>query len=317
MAITLLSPHKQATSGLLAIEWIMVSYCLFTFILAGILWDKIEAAPIINRLLILTSTLVLWKLYRLRPCLLIYLLRILFQVALLGYWYPDIYYFAKFMPNTDHIFAHIDQVIFGCQPAILFRQILSGLWWKELFNLGYFSYYLMIITIFVWPLFHSYKWLDYSTCVMVCSFMLFYVIFLFLQSAGPQFYFQHIGFSLVSEGKFPEIGNWFLYHSELIHDNSSQGGLFSHLVEIMQEKEKPIAAFPSSHVGLSSIIILLFWKMSRRMFWIFFPFYVILCLSTVYIGAHYAIDVLGGWLFAVPIFYLSSFITNKLLKMAH
>ena len=33
---------------------------------------------------------------------------------------------------------------------------------------------------------------------------------------------------------------------------------------------------------------------SRRLFYILMPFYVLLCLSTVYIQAHYAIDVVAG-----------------------
>ena len=246
MDINILSRHDNVIKGPLPIEWIMLAYCLITFILAAFLWNNIEAAPILNRLYILTGTAVLWGLYRYLPCQLTYLLRILFQILLLGYWYPDIYYFAKFMPNTDHLFASVDQFVFGCQPAVMFRQILPGLFWKELFNMGYFSYYLMILCVFIWPLFHHYRLLDYSTCVMVCSFMLFYFIFLLLQSAGPQFYFQHIGSQLVSEGKFPAIGDWFCYHPQLIHDHSTPNGLFSSLVEIMQQGEKPIAAFPSS-----------------------------------------------------------------------
>ncbi len=313
MDINILSRHDNVIKGPLPIEWIMLAYCLITFILAAFLWNNIEAAPILNRLYILTGTAVLWGLYRYLPCQLTYLLRILFQILLLGYWYPDIYYFAKFMPNTDHLFASVDQFVFGCQPAVMFRQILPGLFWKELFNMGYFSYYLMILCVFIWPLFHHYRLLDYSTCVMVCSFMLFYFIFLLLQSAGPQFYFQHIGSQLVSEGKFPAIGDWFCYHPQLIHDHSTPNGLFSSLVEIMQQGEKPIAAFPSSHVGLSTIILILARKMSHRLFWIFVPFYCILCLSTVYIGAHYAIDVLGGWLFAIPIYHLSSCISSRIL----
>jgi membrane-associated phospholipid phosphatase len=43
---------------------------------------------------------------------------------------------------------------------------------------------------------------------------------------------------------------------------------------------------------------------NRRFFWLLMPFYVLLCLSTVYIYAHYAIDVLAGWLSAVLFFLL-------------
>ena len=306
----------KPVKGPIAIEWIMLAYCAFTLILAGCLWGDIEITPVINRVYILAATGALWGLYRCRPCQCFYLLRIFFQITRLSYWYPDIYHYARLMPNTDHIFAMVDQAIFGCQPSVLFCQVLSGFWWQELFNMGYFSYYIMIFAIVLWPLFKNDTSLEYYACVVVCSFILFYTFFLFVLSAGPQFYFQHIGIDKALQGVFPNVGDWFRYHPELVHNQSADGGLFSYLVDQMQKSEKPIAAFPSSHVGLSSIILTLAWKLSRKLFWSLTPFYVILCASTVYIGAHYAIDVLAGWIFALPIFFISNYIAKKLIKLA-
>ena len=67
--------------------------------------------------------------------------------------------------------------------------------------------------------------------------------------------------------------------------------------------ERPTAAFPSSHVGVSTVLMLLAWQTrNRRLFWILMFFYVVLCLSTVYIYAHYAIDVIAGWISALLLF---------------
>lgn len=306
-------PEASPTKGLIPIEKIMLAYCMLTLLLAAFLWNKIEAEPLINRTYILIGTALLWKLYSVRPCKFFRLARIIFQVALLGYWYPDIYHFARFMPNTDHFFAGIDQLIFGCQPSIVFSQILDGFWWNELFNMGYFSYYLMIIAIVLFSIIKRADKLNFTSSMVVCSFMLFYVIFLFLQSSGPQYYFQHIGLENTLKGNFPNVGDWFCYHTELIHNSNNNGGLFTHLVQMMQQEEMPIAAFPSSHVGLSTIMTILAWKMSRKLFYVFLPFYIILCASTVYIGAHYAIDVLGGFISATIIYFISLKIVNHLL----
>lgn len=67
--------------------------------------------------------------------------------------------------------------------------------------------------------------------------------------------------------------------------------------------ERPTAAFPSSHVGVSTILMLLVWSSKNRKLLLFLlPFYVLLCLSTVYIYAHYAIDVLAGWVSALLLY---------------
>lgn len=305
--------RNAPVKGLITIEKIMVVYCGLTLLLALFFIGKIEAAPIINRIYILSGTAVLWGLYRKYPCQATYKLRSFYQIALLAYWYPDIYYYARFMPNTDYLFATADQFLLGFQPSIVLSQKLSGMFWKELFNMGYFSYYIMIFSIVIWSAFKKNKQFERISSIILLSFMVYYAMYLFLQSAGPQFYFQHIGMENVMSGIFPNVGDWFQTHSVLTHSSNTKGGLFTMLVEMAQQSEKPIAAFPSSHVGLSTIIIILAWKLSHRLFAVFFPFYCILCVSTVYIGAHYAVDVIGGWISAIAVYYVALYSVNRML----
>ena len=70
----------------------------------------------------------------------------------------------------------------------------------------------------------------------------------------------------------------------------------------MTWSSRPTAAFPSSHVGISTILMILSWRTSRRLFFVLTPFYVLLCGATVYIQAHYLIDAIAGLLTA-PLFY--------------
>ncbi len=49
-------------------------------------------------------------------------------------------------------------------------------------------------------------------------------------------------------------------------------------------------------------MILAWTARSRRLFLGILPLYVLLCLSTVYIYAHYAIDVFAGWVSAFVIY---------------
>ena len=56
-----------------------------------------------------------------------------------------------------------------------------------------------------------------------------------------------------------------------------------------------MAAFPSSHVSVCTVLMIITWHYGlRRLFWALVPIAVLLFLSTVYIRAHYAIDALAG-----------------------
>ena len=46
--------------------------------------------------------------------------RIVIQMSLLSYWYPDTFEFNRFFPNLDHVFATAEQFIFNGQLAIWF-----------------------------------------------------------------------------------------------------------------------------------------------------------------------------------------------------
>ena len=78
------------------------------------------------------------------------------------------------------------------------------------------------------------------------------------------------------------------------------------LVENAKEAgERPTAAFPSSHVGVSTICMLLAWhSRNRKLLFTMLPFYIFLCMATVYIQAHYLIDAIAGWISAVVIYFM-------------
>lgn len=54
------------------------------------------------------------------------------------------------------------------------------------------------------------------------------------------------------------------------------------------------AAFPSAHVAGSMVAILAAWRYRRWLFWICLPFFVSMCIATVYGRYHYVADVLAG-----------------------
>ena len=113
-----------------------------------------------------------------------------------------------------------------------------------------------------------------------------------------------MGLDGIARGSFPDLGNYFATHQEALATPGWSGGFFYDMVRSAHDAgERPTAAFPSSHVGVSTILMILAWTArSRRLFLGILPLYVLLCLSTVYIYAHYAIDVFAGWVSAFVIY---------------
>ncbi|HEX4003441.1 MAG TPA: phosphatase PAP2 family protein [Candidatus Acidoferrales bacterium] len=54
------------------------------------------------------------------------------------------------------------------------------------------------------------------------------------------------------------------------------------------------AAFPSAHVAGSMVAVLAAWRYRRWLFWVCLPFFVCMCVATVYGRYHYVADVLAG-----------------------
>ncbi len=309
--------EKKPTKGLLAAEWVMLGYMAVTLLLllftftkvndpVGMLWGRVQIA---------IMTFALWGVYRMIPCRLTLFARITAQLALLSWWYPDTYEFNRLFPNLDHLFARWEQDCFGCQPALLFSQAFSHPVFSELMDLGYAAYYPMIAAVAFYFFGWRYERFGRASFVILSSFFLYYLIYIALPVAGPQYYYQAIGVEKVAEGTFPDVGDYFATHQEALPSPGYQEGVFYQMVASAHDAgERPTAAFPSSHVGVSTILLLLLLSVrAKRLLLTLLPLYILLCLSTVYIQAHYAIDVLGGWLSAV-IFYFAADLIYKRLK---
>jgi membrane-associated phospholipid phosphatase len=84
------------------------------------------------------------------------------------------------------------------------------------------------------------------------------------------------------------------------------------LVELSQAVgERPTAAFPSSHVGISTIVLIMAYRAKKWLGHLMLPVYILLCCATVYIQAHYLIDVLAGWISAIVIYLFSTYLYKR------
>ena len=313
--------ETKTYKGLFASEWAMIAYLMLTTLVIVFCYTKVQnpEAMLWGRGRILFTTLALYAVYRMVPCRLTRLIRIVVQVALLSWWYPDTYELNRMFPNLDHIFATWEQQLFGCQPALLFSQLpflggdgIGGVIFSELMDLGYASYYPMIAVVIIYYFFRRYDEFLRASFVVMASFFLFYVIFVFLPVVGPTFYYQAVGLDTIMQGVFPNVGDYFNHHTECLPSPGYTDGFFYHLVENAKAAgERPTAAFPSSHVGISTILMFLAWHArDRRLLFVLLPFYVLLCFSTVYIQAHYAIDALAGLVTGAIFYFVLMYLTT-------
>lgn len=299
--------EKKPIKGLLTVEWVILGYWVLTLLFVLFTYTKIQNPEtlIYGRIKVLALTAAMWAVYRMIPCRFTLLCRIGVQLALLSWWYPDTYELNKILPNLDHLFAGYEQQLFGCQPALLFPQAITNPVFSELMHLGYASYFPLIAIVTLFYFFWRFTEFNRAVFVILASFFLYYVIFIFLPVTGPQYYYEASGLDNIAQGIFPNLHDYFATHDEMMTMPGYSDGFFYQCVASAHATgERPTAAFPSSHVGITTILLFLAWRTKNRLlFFGILPFYVLMCLATVYIRAHYAIDVIGGWVSAV-VFYL-------------
>lgn len=299
--------EKKPIMGLLTVEWVILGYWVLTLLFVLFTYTKIQNPETLiwGRAKVLAVTAAMWAVYRMIPCRFTLLCRIGVQLALLSWWYPDTYELNKILPNLDHLFAGYEQQLFGCQPALLFPEAISNPVFSELMYLGYVSYFPLIVVVALFYFFWRYTEFNRAVFVILASFFIYYVIFIFLPVTGPQYYYGAAGLDNIAQGIFPNIHDYFATHDEpLPMPGYSHGFFYDCVANAHATGERPTAAFPSSHVGITTILLFLVWRAKNRiLFFSILLFYVLMCMATVYIRAHYAIDVIGGWVSAV-IFYV-------------
>ena len=281
----------QIWKSLFPVEKISIVYVCLTALFIIIFGAKENNAGmmILWRILFIVLMFALRYFNKRSTSQLIWLVRSLFPLAFIAYWYPETYYMNEnIFGNLDSLFVSADQWLFGCQPSLEFSRNYPQQWISELMHLGYLSYYLIIASTVFISLARSKECMQRSVFLILCSFFIYYITFIILPVIGPQFYFPEPDNLLNSTGFFHDL-----------------------MVAVQNLGEKPTGAFPSSHVGICCICMYLILKNSRKIFYILAPIAIILICSTVYIKAHYLIDVIGGFVSAPVYFWLSTKIYKK------
>jgi membrane-associated phospholipid phosphatase len=267
-------------------EWLTISYIVITICYLLLFFPKVHHRALFfgSRLAVISAIGFLALLSSKLQNNKLDIVRQFLPFLFLGYWYSETFYFSDILfKNEDLFFFNLDERFFGCQPSLLFSQLFPQAWFSEMMYFGYFCLYIFLFGIPLWFWFYKKEHFDRIVFVLMFSIFLFYSIFDMLPVVGPQFFLS------AKNVQVPD------------------GYLFCWLVRFIQHQgENPTGSFPSSHVGTTMVILLLTFNKARKMFWALLPFAIILMLSTVYIKAHYLVDVFGGIVSALVFYWISN-----------
>ena len=307
--------EKKPRKGLLAVEWVVLAYMLLTTIVILFTYTKAinPESMLWGRFRILVTMAALWVVYKMMPCRFTIFCRVGLHLALLSWWYPDTYEINRIFPNLDHVFATWEQQVFDCQPALLFYDALPSIFISEPLIIGYSGYFPLIAVVSLFYFFCRYQEFERATFMILASFFIYYVVFVFLPVTGPQYYYAVVGLDNIANGVFPDIGTHFALHQDKLPIPGDPNGFLHQLLEAAHETgERPTAAFPSSHVGITVILSILAWQARNKpLFILTLVFLLLINIATIYLRAHYVIDIIAGWVTSIIIYFVLHFFARK------
>jgi membrane-associated phospholipid phosphatase len=190
--------------------------------------------------------------------------------------------------SHDDFFMAIDEAIFGFQPAREFSRAFGHLPWLNEIMFGvYFAYFAFMVFAIWIPYLKGNQAEGERQIFVVASLMAVVCVwYVFFRVQGPKYWLPDLRES------------WY---------RGIDGGLFVGLFQrSLANATLSGAAFPSTHVVLTLTTLVLAFKNDRRFFAVYLPVAALILCSTVYIFAHWAVDILGGIAYAAifaPLLY--------------
>jgi membrane-associated phospholipid phosphatase len=217
------------------------------------------------------------------------LLRNFYPLLILPFFYSETDYYNNLLfNNLDPLLINLEKLLFNTQLSLRFPEAIPQPWFSEMMHGAYFSYYLMTLGIPLLIYLKKPGKFNFVMFIITFSFCSYYILFFLFPSTGPQFYFPK------TQQVVPE------------------GYLFQKIMHfILEVAETETGAFPSSHVGLGTVFLILIYKYFKKFSWMFFLLYILLILSTIYIKAHYAIDTLAGIITGILFYFSGKFIFKR------
>jgi membrane-associated phospholipid phosphatase len=198
------------------------------------------------------------------------------------HWYPHLFFLFCFeelaylmtlvTPHwQDAKLIAADYWLTGVHPSMWLERFATP-FRNDVMQLVYFTYftYLLIVGL---ALYLRKDWRGYWSVMTysMTGYMIGYFIALFFPIESPWF----------------SMAGWW--------KEPLQGGPFTAMMEFIEHYGRVRgAAFPSAHVTGATAALWGAWRYRRWLFWALLPFYLGMCVSTVWGRYHYCVDVLGG-----------------------
>lgn len=182
--------------------------------------------------------------------------------------------------DKDAMLLRWDMTLFGGTGSVWFDPYVRG-WLTSVLAVAYFLHLVL-------PPVMGLIW--YRRDLRVFRSFLLSVLIVFI--IGSQ------GYMLV-----PAIGPGVAFPS--LYHHTLSGSIYTNITELIDTVRAPRDVFPSLHVGLSTIILWFAWRRGRTAFSIFLLPVVANWISTLYLRAHYTIDVIAGWIVAAAAIWLA------------
>jgi PAP2 superfamily protein len=171
----------------------------------------------------------------------------------------------------DPLVQHWELAIFGMQVSAEWWQRMPSRFWSTVLHAAYFAYYPIIVTpAFFFALRRDLASLRHFILVLMTTFVVCYLVFVFFPVAGPYY-------------EFPRPAAWFTdnFFARLVYGTLATGSSYG-------------AAFPSSHVAATVATAISSAQGSRRLGLALVVPTVLLTVGVVYCQMHYGVDALTG-----------------------
>jgi membrane-associated phospholipid phosphatase len=172
----------------------------------------------------------------------------------------------------------LEASLFGGQPSLYLSERLPFVALSEYLHFCYFSYTLLVPLVGgLWYFKRRRDAFEELILLVSSTYAVSYLFYIFFPVDSP-FY--------LSEPPGAPLAGHFFY--ELVHFVSERGGARG-------------GAFPSSHVSVSTVVLLVALRHEKRFLLWLLPFCAGVAFATVYGRFHYAVDVLAGWTLAFAV----------------
>lgn len=246
---------------------------------------------IIHALYILIVVIIIY-LHQKTKSRIIHFLRDTYPLLSIGFFYKELegLIHIVFPGCFDYLINRLELKVFGVYPTVWLQGIASP-WLTEFFVYFYSSYYFIVIIsalAFYIPN-RKEEFHEFSVNLMLAYYICF-IAFVLFPVEGPRF-------ALEAFHTIPLKG----YAFSKMHAQHMDTGFISAYRG---------AAMPSSHIAATFVSLIMLRRYKKRLYYLIFPIFTLMVLSTVYGRYHYVSDAVAG----IIVGWLSIFLISRYQK---